>query len=60
MSWIQARDQVVAVGERLAGDGDAERGGAGGDEPGAGGGMWGKGEVGLVNGAVGGGDVGGG
>lgn len=49
MSWIQARYYIVTVGERLAGDGDAEWGGAGGDEPGAGGGMWGKAQEGWVN-----------
>lgn len=37
MSWIQTCNHVVVVGERLAGYGDADGGGAGGDEPGAGG-----------------------
>ena len=54
MSWVQARDYVVAVGECLAGDGDAEWGGAGGDEPGAGGRVRGKGGEGWVSGVGGG------
>lgn len=56
MSWVQARDDVVAVGERLARDGDADRGGAGRDEPCAGRGVGGEGGVWRVG--IGGGDGG--
>lgn len=39
---MQTCDHVVAMGEGLARDGDADGGGAGGDEPGAGDGVGGE------------------
>lgn len=60
VSGIQARNHVVAVGERLARDGDADGGGAGGDEPGARVRVGWEGGVGRVSGCCRGGGGGGG
>lgn len=59
MARIQTRNHAVAVGERLTRYGDADGGGAGGDEPGAGGGVGWEGGVGWVSGGGGGSGCGG-
>ena len=55
MPRVQTGNDIVAVGERLARDGDAEGGGAGGDEPGAGSGVGWEGGVGRMSAGGGGG-----